>query len=271
MEIIRNILDLNKAILKVKNLGFVPTMGGLHKGHISLIKSSQNKCRKTIVSIYVNPTQFNKKKDFNKYPRNINRDIIILKNLKVDFLFLPKTKDIYKLKRINKIRLKSADRILCGKFRKGHFEGVLDVMDRFLSIIKPNYVFMGEKDFQQLFLIKKFIKNKYNSKIITCPTVREGNKIALSSRNFLLGKKDLYNAGLIAQCLFQFKSSLLKNNKKIDIIIPQIKKKLENKYKIKIEYLEVRNTYDLKKTNFLKKYKIFIAYYINKVRLIDNF
>ena len=270
MEIIKNLLDLNKAISDHKNLGYVPTMGGLHRGHISLIKSSLKKCNKTIVSIFVNPTQFNSKKDFNKYPRNINRDLKILKKLKVDFVFIPNTKIIYNFKRSKKIKINPKYKVMCAKFRKGHFEGVLDVMDRFLRIIKAKYVFMGEKDFQQLFLIKKFIKNIHRSKIISCPTIREKNKVAMSSRNFLLNKKDINKAGIIASYLIRFKSSIKKDKKKIISLI-NLKKKLEKNYKIKVEYLEFRNTFDLKKSNFKNQYKLFIAYYLRKIRLIDNF
>jgi len=271
MEIIKNILDLNKAINGINNLGFVPTMGGLHDGHISLIKNSQKKCKKTIVSIFVNPAQFNNKDDFKKYPRNLNRDINILKKLEVNFLFLPKFEEIYQKKRNKKIKLNKNDKILCAFYRKGHFEGVLDIMDRLLSIIKAKYVFMGEKDYQQLFLIKKRFKNKYSIKIIGCPTIRERNKLALSSRNFLLSNNNYFKAGLIAKYLLKFKYLYKGNYKRNHIILNKTIKELENKYKIKIEYLEFRNLKDLKLADFKKKFRLFLAYYINNVRLIDNF
>ena len=188
MKIITSIFDLNKEIKNYKNVGFVPTMGGIHKGHISLIKASQKKKSKTIVSIYVNPTQFNKKIDFRKYPRNIKKDIISLKKLNVNYLFLPSTKDIYKFK-TRKFVLSKKDKILCAKFRKGHFEGVLNVMNRLMSIVKSKDLFMGEKDYQQLYLIKKFLSKKFDVRINACPTIRTTDKIALSTRNKLLNKK----------------------------------------------------------------------------------
>ena len=212
MKILRTKHDLKEAINKIKNLGFVPTMGSLHNGHISLIKKSKLKCNKTLVSIYVNPKQFNNNKDFSKYPRNINRDLNILKKLKVNFVFVPSTKEIFKEKRIKKIVIPNKDKILCSKFRKGHFEGVLDIMDRFIKLINPKYTFMGEKDFQQLFLVNKFISNKYKNKIYLCRTVRAKNFLALSSRNYLLSKNELNKAGQIAKYLFKLKSSLKKNN-----------------------------------------------------------
>ena len=164
-------------------------MGSLHKGHISLIKKSKIKCNKTLVSIFVNPSQFNKRKDFNKYPRNIKKDLSLLKKIKVDFVYIPKKNQVYNFKRKKEIRLKNKDKILCAKFRKGHFEGVIDVMDRFTKIIRPNKIFMGEKDFQQLCLVKKYIEKRYKSKIISCKTIRDRNKLVLSSRNLLLKKK----------------------------------------------------------------------------------
>ena len=156
MKIITSIFELNKEIKDYKNIGFVPTMGGIHAGHKSLIKASQNKKSKTIVSIFVNPTQFNKRDDFKKYPRNIRKDIAILKKMNVEYLFKPSTREIYKFK-AKKFNLKKKDKILCAKFRTGHFEGVLNVMNRLMTIVKSKDLYMGEKDYQQLYLIKKFL------------------------------------------------------------------------------------------------------------------
>jgi pantoate--beta-alanine ligase len=269
MKILLNNNDLNEALYNVSNLGFVPTMGGLHDGHLSLIKRSLKECNKTIVSIFVNPTQFNNKNDFKKYPRNNKKDLKILKKLNVDLVYLPSIKDIYSSNRLAKIKINKKDQILCAKFRKGHFEGVIDVMDRLTTIIKPRKIFMGEKDFQQLYLVKKFIKKKHQSKIISCKTVRNKNKLALSSRNLLVKKNKLTKAEKLIQDLISIKKSL---TKKINLnqILDFKKKELSKMYNIKIEYLELRNKDNLKKTNKLQNSKIFIAYYIDKVRLIDN-
>ena len=200
MKIITSIFDLNKEIKDYKNIGFVPTMGGIHAGHKSLIKASQNKKKKTIVSIFVNPTQFNKKDDFKKYPRNLKKDIYILKKLKVEYLFTPNTKEIYKFK-AKKFKLKKKDKILCAKFRSGHFEGVLNVMNRLMTIIKSKDLYMGEKDYQQLYLIKKFLSKKFKVRINACPTIRINRNIALSTRNKLLKKDSLKKASKIASYL----------------------------------------------------------------------
>ena len=269
MKIIKNILELNKAIKDYKNIGFVPTMGGIHNGHASLIKISQRNKGKTIVSIFVNPTQFNDKKDFKKYPRNIKRDIAILKKLKVNYLFIPSINDVYRDK--NKIfKLKAGEKILCAKFRKGHFEGVLNVMNRLLSLIKAKKVFMGEKDFQQLFLIKKYLSKKHNIKIISCKTIRDKNNIALSTRNNLLTKNEYKKVVAITNLLINFRKKNI-NKKNFLNKINEIINKVENIYKVKIDYLEFRNERNLKINSFKKKYRLFVAYSINKIRLIDNF
>ncbi len=270
MKIIKNIFELNKAIKNYNNIGFVPTMGGIHRGHSSLIKTSQKKKLKTIVSIFVNPTQFNKKKDFKTYPRNINKDIQILKKLKVDYLFIPSVKEMY-MKKMKKFTLKNSEKIMCAKFRIGHFEGVLNVMNRLLLLIKSKYVFMGEKDFQQYLLIKKVLGKKYKINIIGCPIIRDKNKIALSTRNQLLSKVSIKKASTIAKTLLTLKINLILKKFKMPINLLKIKSEFEKKYKIKIDYLELRNEKNLKLNNFKSKYRLFIAYNIDNVRLIDNF
>ena len=278
MKLIKQITDLNKAINKENELGFVPTMGGLHKGHEYLIKESKKKCKKTLVSIFVNPTQFNNKDDYNNYPRDLKKDLKILKGLKVDFVYLPTIKQIYKEKKLPKIILKKSQRILCAKFRKGHFEGVLNVLNRFVKLISPKIMFMGEKDYQQYILVKDFIKQIYKTSVYPCKTIRDTNGVALSSRNVLLKKVDLKNSGLIANKLIKLKRSLYTQDrsnsiglKKSKILIQKTKSSLIKKFNIKIEYLECRNLIDLSNDLYNKPFKLFVSYYLNNIRLIDNF
>ena len=237
-------------------------------GHISLIKRSKKECKKTIVSIFVNPAQFNNKNDYIKYPRNIKKDLSILRKLKVNFVFLPKKREIYNSFR--KIKIPKKDKILCAKYRKGHFEGVIGIMDRFTEIIKPNKIFMGEKDFQQLFMVRNYLRKKYHSKIISCETIRDKDKLPLSSRNLHLDNKDLQTARLISNNLSNFKKQIIKE-KNIRHAISLIKKKINNFKNVKVEYLDLRNKFTLKKSSQVKNSKIFLAYYIKKIRLIDNF
>ena len=270
MKILLRNNDLNEALSGISNIGFVPTMGSLHKGHISLIRKSLNNCNKTIVSIFINPTQFNNKHDYKKYPRNLKKDLKILKRLKVNFVYTPNKNQVYSSKKKIKIKLSKKDKILCARYRKGHFEGVIDVMTRLTEIVKPSKIFMGEKDFQQLILVKKFIENNFKSKIVLCKTIRDKNCLALSSRNLLLSNRDLIKAGKITKEIIDFKKKLSK--KKITKKLILLKKnKLEKLYDIKIEYLEVRNKKNLQLSNKINNSKIFLGYYLKNVRLIDNF
>jgi pantoate--beta-alanine ligase len=278
MKLIKQITDLNKAINKEKELGFVPTMGSLHKGHEFLINESKKICKKTLVSIFVNPTQFNNKDDYITYPRNLNKDLKILKRLKVDFVYLPSVNQVYKNKKLPKFTLKRSQKILCAKSRKGHFEGVLDVLNRFVKLISPKIMFMGEKDYQQYFLTWNFISKKYPTKIYSCKTIRNINGTALSSRNILLNKADLKISGLIANRLIKLKYSISKRNqidnigsRKSKELIQNTRKILVKKFNIKIEYMECRNLITLTTNINNKPFKLFVAYYLNNVRLIDNF
>ena len=271
MKILLNNHTLHKTLGPFDDIGFVPTMGGIHEGHISLINRSIRSSKKTLVSIFVNPKQFNNKKDLKSYPSNIKKDLAILrKNHRIDFVYIPKFKDIYIGNKKSKIKIEENDKILCAKFRKGHFEGVLDVMDRLTNLIKPKRIFMGNKDFQQLYLVKNFIEKKYKSKVIGCKTIRNKNKLALSSRNFLLNKDDLNKVEIINKNFLNIKKEI-KNKRQINQFLHKSKKKLENLFKIKIEYLENRNLKNLAISDNYHGSRIFLSYYFKGIRLIDNF
>ena len=271
MKIIKSSTQLISLINSKKlDLCFIPTMGGLHKGHLSLIKEDKKKKFKSLVSIFVNPTQFNNTKDFKSYPRNLNKDLTKLKKINPDFVFIPKKNDLFKEKRIKKIKLDKFSKYLCGKYRGNHFTGVVDVIDRFLKLINPVYIFLGEKDYQQLILIKNFIKNKYRTIVVPCKTIRDKNGFAYSTRNFLLKNKEK----IIGSKIYK----LIKKNKKNIKKEKNYSKKLKNLYNQilklgvkKIEYLELIDLNTNTKVSFkTKKFKVFIAYYLNNIRLIDN-
>ncbi len=158
MKIILSKKKLIQILKEEEDLGFVPTMGGIHKAHIYIIKKSISLCKKTIVTIFVNKPQFNETTDYKKYPRNIKKDISILRKSKVDYLYLPTTKQIYPSGPNRNIKISSFGKRLCGKSRPGHFKAVVDVINRFIKIINPNKIFLGEKDMQQLKIIEEFIK-----------------------------------------------------------------------------------------------------------------
>ena len=270
MKIFNNKVKLKKEILSKKNLFFVPTMGALHSGHINLIKKAKKKDSKVIVSIFVNPRQFNNKIDFKGYPKNINRDLNLLRKLKIDYLYKPTYDDIYSFKTKNKIYLDKFNNKLCGKLRKNHFKGVIDVVNRLLEIIKPQKILLGLKDFQQVILIKKNIKKrKIKTKIISCKTIRENNGIPCSSRNEKLNFNQHKIASDVFKLLKKEKKLLKKKSHKFNEF--NLKKKIISLGVQKIDYVKCL---DLKKIiytkNFNIKFNIFIAYYINNVRLIDN-
>ena len=270
MKIFKNKNNLIKEISSIKDLAFVPTMGALHKGHISLIKKAKNESSQVLVSIYINSKQFDSKKDFQKYPRDLNNDINLLKKKKVDYLYIPNDKNIYSFKSKKSIYLDKFSKKLCGKYRRGHFKAVVNVVNRFLEIIKPRTIYLGMKDFQQLSLIRLHInKKKIKTKLISCPTIREANGLALSSRNARLSNSHIQKAGNIYNYLKKNKKFILNKilkKKKIEIIKKLIGLKAE-----KIDYIECLN---LKKLEFCKdqqcSFNIFIAYHIGKIRLIDN-
>jgi pantoate--beta-alanine ligase len=270
MKIFKNKLSLHKEISKDNCLSFVPTMGGLHKGHLSLIKKAKKYKCKICVSIFINPTQFNKKNDYKVYPRNIKSDIKKLKRLKVNYLYLPTYTDIYSFKTENKIYIDKFSKQLCGKFRKGHFEGVINVVNRFMEIIKPKYIYLGIKDFQQLTLIERHIKkNEINTKVIKCKTVREKNGVACSTRNLRLNNKQFAIASNIYKYLYILSKKIKKNYKLFKI--NSIKKDLISLGANKIDYIEFLNIKNFKSNKSVKnRFRLFIAYYINNIRLIDN-
>ncbi len=229
-----------------KKIGFVPTMGALHKGHVSLIERSVRENNFTVVSIFVNPTQFNDPKDLQSYPRTFEDDFKLLSNLKVDFLFYPDYTEIYHDNFKYKISESELSKILCGKFRPGHFEGVLTVVMKLLNIIRPGKAYFGEKDYQQYLLIDGMCKAFFlDVEIVPCPIVREPEGLALSSRNLLLNAEEKKFAQNFPRLL------------KTKMPCETIKKELE-KLGFNVDYIEEIGN------------RRFGAVRIGKVRLIDN-
>jgi len=268
MKIVFSKSKLIKIIKTEKNIGFIPTMGAIHLGHKSLIKKASKQCNKTVVSMFINKPQFNKKNDFLKYPRLLKKDIEALNKLKVDYLFLPSDKQIYPNGHNKDIKISSFSKKLCGKFRPGHFIAVVDVIDRFIKIIKPEKIYFGEKDMQQLKIVEHFLKrNNIKTKVIACKTIRDNNGIALSSRNYLLSTKEKIIASKVYKYLLSNKKFIIKNKK----FINKIKRYFLSIGVRKIDYIKILDINKIfiphKKKN---KYRIFIAYYLGSTRLIDN-
>lgn len=256
-----------------KKLSMVPTMGALHKGHLSLIKKAKSLADRVIVTIFINPIQFNNRKDLNSYPISEKEDIEKLKQLKVDIIFIPRIKEIYPKNYSTFIKLKMYNDILCAKKRKNHFVGVATILTKLFFLIKPQYAIFGEKDYQQLIIIKKLVKDFFiSTKIITVKTVRDKNGLALSSRNHLLKPEEYEKAIQINKKLKKFKKySLSSYDSYLSKTIKELKKIGLNR----IDYLEIRDEIELK--NYVDcveaetlKFRIFIALYVGKIRLIDN-
>ena len=270
MKIFKNKINLIKEISKHKDIAFVPTMGSIHRGHLSLIKKAKKRSKNILVSIYVNPKQFNTNSDFKKYPRSEAKDIALLRRAKIKYLYLPNNNDIYSFRPKSHIYLDKFSKKLCGKFRPKHFKGVLDVINRFIELIKPHSIFLGLKDFQQLNLIRLHVlKNKITTKIIACPTIRERNGVALSSRNKKLKNKQIKVAGKIYKYLKNLKQNVISTNLK--------ERQLNAISKISllgvknIDYLEFINIKTLRPAKSIREnYNIFIAYHLGKIRVIDN-
>jgi len=249
-KIIRKISDWKKlrAEFSKKNLsvGLVPTLGALHKGHEALIKKALSQNEVTVVSIFLNPTQFNLKEDLTKYPKTLKKDLEIISALKVDYLFYPSVKEIYKDSYRYRVIENDYSKILCGKFRPGHFEGVLTIVLKLFNIIKPDKAYFGEKDFQQLQLIKGMVNAFFlDLKIISVPTIREKDGLAFSSRNIRLSKDERILAAEFPKILSS------------DLSLSQIKNQLKRKG-FRVEYVEKIDS------------RKFAAVYIGNVRLIDN-
>ena len=275
MIIFKEQKELKKHLTKINNslIGFVPTMGALHQGHISLIKKSNQSCGITICSIYINPTQFNNTDDFLNYPKTIKDDLKILQENNCDILYCPEDEDLYKEnEKPNEYRFNGIELYLEGKYRPGHFNGVATVVEKLLNIVNPQMVFFGEKDLQQLMIIKELVKqNNISTKVIGCPIIREKNGLAKSSRNQHLSKTDREYCGIIYKQLLLFNNLFKKTD--LEVLKKQIITNITSNKKIEIEYLELVNLDTFQIENDIKNnmnYACCIAVSISGVRLIDN-
>jgi len=259
---------------KFPKIGFVPTMGALHEGHLSLIEHAKNHCNQVVVSIFVNPTQFGKNEDFSKYPRTLENDLTLLKKAKVSVVFTPSANDLYKnpFSRETRIDVPVLAKKLCGKTRKNHFRGVTMVVNRLLNLVQPNTLFLGEKDFQQLVIIKKMISDLWIPvSVVGCPTLREADGLAMSSRNRYLNSGERSVAASIYQSLSTLQRYFDKGHKNPRVWIKETSTQLES-LGFKLDYLDVINEKTLNPVSTLKPgNRAVIAAYLGKTRLIDNF
>jgi len=274
--LIKSLNDIKKAInISKRDLGFVPTMGALHDGHISLIKACKQECKTTVVSIFVNPKQFSPGEDFEKYPRDLDADFKICKELDVEYIFVPDVNEIYPEENTEKIITppKALTEMLCGLSRKDFFPGIATVVKRLLEIISPDYAYFGEKDLQQLFVIRWLVKEyKMPTFIRACPIIREKNGLACSSRNRYLSEDNKKLASRLYESLQMARRDVKSG------IFTASKAALESLVylsqfsDIKVEYLEARSKEKLERVtdNRTKGFYFLIAARVGDVRLIDN-
>ena len=270
IKIIEDILsEENK---RKKTIGFVPTMGALHEGHISLIKRAKKENDIVVCSIFVNPIQFNNKEDFNKYPQKIDEDIIKLGNIECDYLFIPSVDEMYPENDNTVFDFGYLDKIMEGKYRPGHFNGVAVVVKKLFEIVEPNRAYFGEKDYQQLVIIKKLVEqNNFDIDIIPCPTLREKDGLAMSSRNLRL----LPDERKIAPNIYKILKEAKEKSGKVSIseLINWVKNEIILFKKIELEYFEIVDTQTLLPVSEWKDAENCIAcivVYVGKIRLIDN-
>ncbi|MDR2424112.1 MAG: pantoate--beta-alanine ligase [Prevotellaceae bacterium] len=264
--------ELKAGIDSAKTVGFVPTMGALHWGHISLVEMSKSMCDITVVSIFVNPTQFNDRNDYNRYPRDIEADCQMLEEAGCDLVFIPSEKEIYPQPDTRIFDFGLLDKVMEGLFRPGHFNGVAQVVSRLFDIINPDMAFFGQKDFQQTVIIKEMVRQlNIPTKIIVAPIVREANGLAMSSRNKLLMPENRENASLIHEAMMlatEFVPNI--EVKKVKDTISTI---ISKSATLKVEYIEIvdgETLQPISRWTDANDIYICVAVYAGKIRLIDN-
>lgn len=276
MQIIYTLSQLKSSLGEVRNIGktigFIPTMGALHVGHLSLVSSSKIENDVTVVSIFVNPTQFNDKDDLKNYPRNLESDLEKLKKTEVDFVFAPYDNEMYPQPDNRVFEFGNLDKVMEGKHRPGHFNGVAQIVSKLLMAVEPTRAYFGDKDFQQLTIIKQLVKNlNLEVEIIPCPIIRESDGLAMSSRNMRLTQTQRNSSVLISQTLFESKK--LKHTLNIDKLIGWVIETINKNSELNVEYFEIVDDVHLMPIYSWDEQnnKVgCIAVKVGNIRLIDN-
>ncbi|MBM3360589.1 MAG: pantoate--beta-alanine ligase [Betaproteobacteria bacterium] len=271
MHIIHTQNELVETLKKLNNIAFVPTMGNLHVGHLKLVEGALKKTKHVVVSIFINPLQFNSKDDFKNYPRTLDEDLLMLQKLGVPFVFVPPKENIIDSLQTIEIHLPNIANDLCGRFRPGHFNGVATIICKLFNLIRPEFAFFGKKDFQQLFLIKELVKQlNYPIHIIAIDTVRDKDGLAMSSRNKLLSEEDRKKAPQLFKLLNIMKDKV--KQKKLSFKeIQEDADRLLHASGWTVNYLTIRSAESLKIPVHDEKQIIILgAATLGSVRLIDN-
>jgi len=275
MQVITSIKSLKQEIKKNKNkkIGFVPTMGALHDGHLSLIQKCRRENDISILSIFINPTQFGPDEDYTNYPREEKKDKILAQKEKIDIIFYPSKEMMYPSDYLTFVNVEKTTNALCGKSRPEHFRGVTTIVCKLLNLVEPDTIYLGQKDFQQAAVISKMIEDlNFNVSVKICPTVREKDGLALSSRNKYLSQKQRQEAPIIYQTLKEAKKKILSGDTRVDVLKNFIYSNITTKSSANVEYVECVDPKSMESIKNLKdgKATIAVALRFKKTRLIDN-
>lgn len=276
MMIIRKIKILRQEINKLKQrgktIGFVPTMGALHKGHLSLMHQAAKETDCVVVSIFVNPTQFGPQEGFKKYPRNLKQDALLCKRQGVDIIFYPDAREMYPPDYRTYVYVEGLSEGLCGKFRPGHFKGVATVVTKLFNIVSPDIAYFGQKDSQQAIIIKRLAQDlNLALKIKVMPTVREKDGLAMSSRNVYLNKQERLDVLVIFQALKMASDLIKRQVTDANTIIDRMQQLIKTKKSAQIDYISIVDLDNLApKAKIKGKCLVAVAVWIGKTRLIDN-
>ena len=276
MKILTTIDAVRKELRRRKKLGnrigFVPTMGALHKGHASLLRSARRENDCVVLSIFVNPTQFAPSEDYRRYPRPKNKDCMLAKQENVDIIFYPSVKEIYPRSFLTEIHVREMSDPLCGRFRPGHFDGVALIVAKLLNIVAPNTLYLGQKDAQQCAVLKQFVRDlNVPVTVRICPTVREKDGLAMSSRNQYLSAKDRRQAAVLYQALSSARSLIRKGERNAATVTAHMRAMIRRGTSARIQYLECVDAETLMARKRLSgKILIAMAVWFKRTRLIDN-
>ncbi|MCS7204847.1 MAG: pantoate--beta-alanine ligase [Leptospiraceae bacterium] len=276
LKLVKKIKNLKEEIHQAKRdnktIGFIPTMGYLHEGHLSLVREAQKECDFIVVSIFVNPIQFNSEEDLKNYPRDLERDLRLLQQENVDLVFAPELEEIYPTKPTITLDIPSLTNKLCGLYRPGHFQGVLLVVLKLFHLVEPNKAYFGKKDYQQYRIIQKMVEElNLDIEIVGCPLVREESGLAMSSRNVRLSEKSYNDAVLISRALRIAKNEWMKGETQPNVLKEIIKDIIETGSLNRVEYVEIVDPITLESVEKVRENDLIaVAVYTENVRLIDN-
>lgn len=277
MRVVDNISEIRKVVESWRRsglkIGLVPTMGYLHEGHASLIRKASEENDRVIISIFVNPIQFGPNEDLAKYPRDLNRDIDICKEAGGSIIFHPNKDEMYNNDFSTYVDINNLNEGLCGKSRPIHFRGVCTVVSKLFNIIQADNAYFGEKDAQQLAIVKRMVRDlNFDINVVGCPIVRECDGLAKSSRNIYLSDRERSAALILNKSLNISRDMIIKGEKNTDIIIQAITKNIESEKLAKIDYVEIVDSISLKKVDKIEgSILVALAVFIGNTRLIDNF